>query len=124
MPFALVSKTLDELVGRKLSPIARIEMLADRRRISQESPRSAASLREVIRACASWLCTAQDNSISSDGGVARHYSLLDGWGPSYPVNGDYNSFEFLNWAAKFFTDSARYELELRLRYGITLSDTV
>jgi hypothetical protein len=31
-----------------------------------------------------WLCRAQDESASADGGVARHYSLVNGWSPSYP----------------------------------------
>jgi len=31
-----------------------------------------------------WLCLAQDQSTSADGGVARHFSLVDGWSPSYP----------------------------------------
>jgi hypothetical protein len=36
-----------------------------------------------------WLCRAQDQSASADGGVARHYSLLTGWGPSYPETTGY-----------------------------------
>src|SRR5258708_4274520 len=31
-----------------------------------------------------WICLAQDMSASADGGVARHYSLVGGWSPSYP----------------------------------------
>ena len=37
----------------------------------------------------SWICRAQDKSISQDGGVARHFSVLDGWGPSYPETTGY-----------------------------------
>ena len=36
-----------------------------------------------------WLERAQDNSISRDGGVARHYSLVSGWGSSYPETTGY-----------------------------------
>jgi hypothetical protein len=36
-----------------------------------------------------WLGRAQDASLSADGGVARHYSLLTGWGPSYPETTGY-----------------------------------
>ena len=36
-----------------------------------------------------WLGRAQDSSKSHDGGVARHYSLIDGWGPSYPETTGY-----------------------------------
>ena len=36
-----------------------------------------------------WLGLAQDSSSTNDGGVARHYSLIDGWGPSYPETTGY-----------------------------------
>lgn len=36
-----------------------------------------------------WLARAQDCSTSADGGVARHYSLLTGWSPSYPETTGY-----------------------------------
>ena len=43
----------------------------------------------AIDAALDWLCRAQDGSRTHDGGVARHYSLLDGWGPSYPETTGY-----------------------------------
>jgi hypothetical protein len=36
-----------------------------------------------------WLGRAQDCSASADGGVARHYSLVTGWSPSYPETTGY-----------------------------------
>ncbi len=39
---------------------------------------------QVVAASISWLKTAQDCSISRDGGLARHYSMIDGWSSSYP----------------------------------------
>jgi hypothetical protein len=36
-----------------------------------------------------WLGRAQDYSATADGGVARHYSLLTGWGSSYPETTGY-----------------------------------
>ena len=36
-----------------------------------------------------WLCRAQDQSRTHDGGVARHYSLIDGWAASYPETTGY-----------------------------------
>ncbi|HSI65531.1 MAG TPA: hypothetical protein VLE43_20560 [Candidatus Saccharimonadia bacterium] len=36
-----------------------------------------------------WICDAQDHSSTQDGGVARHYSLLTGWGASYPETTGY-----------------------------------
>jgi hypothetical protein len=35
------------------------------------------------------LARAQDASTSADGGVARHYSLISGWAPSYPETTGY-----------------------------------
>lgn len=42
-----------------------------------------------VSASIDWLCRAQDSSITKDGGVARHYSLISGWGPSYPETTGY-----------------------------------
>ncbi|MCI0434621.1 MAG: terpene cyclase/mutase family protein, partial [Gemmatimonadetes bacterium] len=43
----------------------------------------------VIETGLQWLCRAQDSSATRDGGVARHYDLLEGWGPSYPETTGY-----------------------------------
>jgi len=45
--------------------------------------------REAARAAMEWLKRAQDCSASSDGGVSRHYSLVDGWATSYPETTGY-----------------------------------
>lgn len=52
-------------------------------------PRTDVSPSEAIQAGVHWLCAAQDRSTSSDGGVARHYSLISGWGDSYPETTGY-----------------------------------
>jgi hypothetical protein len=65
--------------------------------ISRLQRRSAAQVRSTsapdnflaTRAAVDWLCTAQDKSASQDGGVARHYSLVDGWSVSYPETTGY-----------------------------------
>lgn len=43
----------------------------------------------VIDAGLAWLGVAQDRSASHDGGVARHYSVVKGWGESYPETTGY-----------------------------------
>ena len=43
-----------------------------------------------------WLCRAQDHSQSADGGVARHYSVVDGWAVSYPETTGYIIPTFLS----------------------------
>jgi hypothetical protein len=45
-----------------------------------------------------WLARAQDCSTTHDGGVSRHFSLLDGWAPSYPETTGYIIPTFLQQA--------------------------
>ncbi len=42
-----------------------------------------------VTAIKGWLYRAQDLSATQDGGVARHFSLLDGWSASYPETTGY-----------------------------------
>ncbi|MEN3941430.1 hypothetical protein WJU23_09070 [Prosthecobacter sp. SYSU 5D2] len=44
---------------------------------------------KAVEACLEWLLQAQEKSASGDGGVARHYSLVSGWGASYPETTGY-----------------------------------
>jgi hypothetical protein len=48
-----------------------------------------AGIGATVDAAIRWLCRAQDHSASRDGGVARHYSLVSGWGASYPETTGY-----------------------------------
>jgi hypothetical protein len=43
----------------------------------------------AISATLDWIAAAQDGSLDHDGGVARHYSLIQGWGHSYPETTGY-----------------------------------
>jgi hypothetical protein len=45
--------------------------------------------KRVIESGVAWLGLAQDRSTTKDGGVARHFSLISGWGPSYPETTGY-----------------------------------
>lgn len=45
-----------------------------------------------------WLCLAQDNSASGDGGVACNYNIVSGWGPSYPETTGYIVRTMLDYA--------------------------
>ncbi len=69
----------------------------------------------VAAACADWLRAAQDHSASRDGGVARHFSLLSGWGDSYPETTGYIVPTMLEWARisgdPDFRDRARRMLD-------------
>ena len=47
-------------------------------------PSEDPGIKRAIDAVVGWLCRAQKNSASHDGGVASHFSLLTGWSTSYP----------------------------------------
>ncbi len=51
----------------------------------------------VTGASMQWIFRAQDCSSSKDGGVASHYSLVDGWCESYPETTGYIVPTVLNW---------------------------
>jgi hypothetical protein len=70
---------------RRLSPAAKAMLQQDRLGVSAADPGPARVIEEGIL----WLGRAQDNSLSQDGGVARHYSLIDGWARSYPETTGY-----------------------------------
>lgn len=69
----------------QISEDARMELQSDRRGLPASDPGPAA----VISACTAWLCAAQDNSSTADGGVARDYNLNKGWNSSYPETTGY-----------------------------------
>jgi len=55
----------------------------------------------AIRMGMAWLCWAQDNSLSKDGGVARDYSLVNGWSSSYPETTGYIIPTMIAYAKKY-----------------------
>jgi len=69
----------------KLSPEGIKQHLKDRSGL----PDYDAGPDRAIKESVAWICLAQDNSISHDGGVAHRYSLLDEWGASYPETTGY-----------------------------------
>ena len=69
----------------QLPPEAKAARREDRRGLPDQEIKPEPAIREALR----WLGRAQDDSISQDGGVARHFSLIDGWGASYPETTGY-----------------------------------
>jgi hypothetical protein len=61
----------------------------ERRRDRSHGLGRDAGIERTVAESISWLCRAQDYSATKDGGVARHYSLINGWGPSYPETTGY-----------------------------------
>lgn len=62
---------------------------AERARDRSGLPRADHGLWRAVEEGVAWLGLAQDRSASADGGVARHFSLVSGWGSSYPETTGY-----------------------------------
>ncbi len=77
--------------GRRLVADWRLPPAAkrERRRDALGLPAEDVGLERAVAEAAAWLGRAQDHSRSADGGVARHYSLVDGWSTSYPETTGY-----------------------------------
>ena len=77
-----VRSVLDDM---RLPADAKREIRRDRAGLAMEDMGPA----RVIAASLDWIGRAQDNSPNADGGVARHFSLVSGWGRSYPETTGY-----------------------------------
>jgi len=75
----------------RLPEPARFERKCDYEGLDQADP----GPQKAIELGLAWLCEAQDHSKSCDGGVARHYDLIDGWSASYPETTGYIAETFL-----------------------------
>ncbi len=73
---------------------AKIQHLKDLTGLPTRDP----GIERAINESVAWLCLAQDNSVSQDGGVAHHFSLISGWSPSYPETTGYIVPTLLNYA--------------------------
>jgi len=69
----------------ELPVTAKVEHRRDRSRGLGADP----GIDQCVSAAMGWLCRAQDRSTTADGGVARDFSLVTGWGPSYPETTGY-----------------------------------
>jgi hypothetical protein len=75
---------------------ARAAQLRDRMGVPAFDPGPGRAIDEGI----AWLCYAQDRSASRDGGVARHFSLIDGWSSSYPETTGYIADTFITYGSE------------------------
>jgi rhamnogalacturonyl hydrolase YesR len=69
----------------QLPPAARAAVRSDSTGLAAVDP----GPKRVVEEGIAWLGRAQDNSATKDEGVARHYSVIDGWAPSYPETTGY-----------------------------------
>ncbi len=87
-----VRKTARAWLDAVRTPVrARAAQLRDRRGVPLFDPGPGRAIEEGLV----WLCHAQDRSRSRDGGVARHFSLIDGWASSYPETTGYIADTFI-----------------------------
>src|SRR6266545_7555254 len=84
-PLIRLVQPLRQLFRPRLPMAARAEVRLDRRGL----PEADVPLERAIDEAVAWLGRAQDCSRSSDGGVARDYSLVRGWNNSYPETTGY-----------------------------------
>jgi len=75
---------------------------------------------QVIRECIEWICRAQDNSPNADGGVARHYSLINGWGNSYPETSGYIVPTLLEFSDEYSRDEIRVRAQRILDWLVSI----
>ncbi len=81
-----VKNRAKEWLGRvRLAPRAKLAQMQDARGLPVADP----GPKRVVEEGISWLARAQDKSLSHDGGVARHFSVIDGWASSYPETTGY-----------------------------------
>ncbi|MFQ5535273.1 MAG: prenyltransferase/squalene oxidase repeat-containing protein [Sphingomonadales bacterium] len=78
----------------QLPPMARAAVRRDRKGAPSRDP----GIDRIIDEGFAWLCRAQDCSATSDGGVARDFSLIKGWASSYPETTGYIVPTFIQYA--------------------------
>lgn len=73
------------LAASRLPAEAKSQRSRDRRGLPTIDP----GIDATVEATLGWICDAQDNSCTRDGGIARDYSLINGWNSSYPETTGY-----------------------------------
>ena len=112
-----IRKTIEGMRGLwKLPKAAKNEYLRDHLRLPRKDP----GIERAINHGAGWLCLAQDNSASSDGGVADVYSLISGWGPSYPETTGYIIPTMLAYAKMRQDDTIRHRAKRMLDWLVSI----
>jgi hypothetical protein len=96
--------TLGRLRRRLLDAVRWYDLTREARRAAARDklglPEFDPGIERATSAAVDWLCVAQDRSASADGGVARAYSLVDGWTSSYPETTGYIVPTFLDYARR------------------------
>lgn len=85
VPESVIRKYHEYQFQRDLPEAARRRDERDRQGLPENDP----GCERAIMANVAWLGRAQNCTTTADGGVARHFSLVKGWGPSYPETTGY-----------------------------------
>ena len=100
----------------RLTDLAVAEREADRSGLPKLDPGIDKTLVESI----TWLGRAQDRSLSEDGGVARDYSLIDGWNSSYPETTGYIVPTLINYAKLTDDEVVRIRARMMLDWLVSI----
>jgi hypothetical protein len=100
----------------RLPPPAKSERRKDARGLPSWDPGVERAIDEGV----AWLSRAQDYSTSADGGVARDYSLLTGWGVSYPETTGYILPTMLSYARLRGDEAARQRARRMLDFLVSV----
>ncbi len=103
----MLTRTLEKIVPYaeylRLPSVLRREFRKDLREPGKSDPGAETAIDLGVE----WLFRAQDRSESGDGGVARHFDILLGWGSSYPETTGYIIPTLLDYARVFKNREAR-----------------
>lgn len=114
----LIRKAMQRLApAPKLPPAA----VAERERDHAGLPHATApDAQACVQAATDWLCRAQDQSASADGGVARDYSLVKGWATSYPETTGYIIPTFIELARRQQRDDLHQRAQRMLDWCVAI----
>jgi len=104
------------LEARRLPAAAKAERARDRRGLPAADP----GIDAVVEAAVEWIGRAQDAARPCDGGVARHYSLVGGWAPSYPETTGYIVPTMLRYAQLRGRDEPRERARRMLEWLVAI----
>src|SRR5260221_3965406 len=100
----------------RLPKLARSVLKRDRLGLGERDP----GAESVVSASLAWLSRAQDRSASRDGGVARDFSLIQGWASSYPETTGYIVPTLLECARRFADSDARARARRMLDWLVSI----
>ena len=113
---ALKARASAVLRQRRLPAAVKEEIQRDHDGLPTQDP----GLNLAIDGASRWLCMAQDKSSSADGGVARDFSLINGWSSSYPETTGYIAATFLDHADRTGSDDMRIRARRMLDWLVNI----